>query len=93
MLVLVALVFWPYTQQFISDLAAPPQEQLLGTVERINYTGGYATHSLVDVGGHTLLLEGAVELKRNMLVQKRVTWPDRQLCVVGTQRCYEIVNR
>lgn len=90
---LALLVAWPYTRQFIPGLADPAKEQVLGTVQQVRFVGGLGTRTEVQVGGRTLLLRGAVEIDRQSLVLRRVTVLDEQLCVVGTQRCHEIVSR
>lgn len=87
------LAFWPYTKQYIPGLADPTQVQILGPVERVSFVGGVATRTQVEVGASVLLLRGPVEIGRGVPVERRVSVIDDQLCVVGTQRCHEILSR
>lgn len=87
------LAFWPYTKQYIPGLADPTQVQILGPVERVSFVGGFGTRTQVEVGTSVLLLPGPVEIGRGVPVERRVSVIDDRLCVVGTQRCHEILSR
>lgn len=86
------LVAWPYTKQYIPGLADPAQVQPLGLVTRVTYVGGFTTRTQVEVGPIVLLVRDAVELPQGVLVERRTSVIDDRLCVVGSERCHEIVS-
>lgn len=87
------LLFWPQVKQWIPGLADPPKVQVLGQVQRSSFVGGWGVRTQVEVETGSLLLRGSVEIERGALVERRVTALDEQLCVVGTNRCHEILSR
>lgn len=90
---LIALVFWPTTKQFIPGLADPPSIRPLGPVLQTRFVGGLAPRTEVSTQGKVLLLRGAVELDAGVAVERRTGVLDDELCVSGTTHCHEIVSR
>lgn len=92
-LVLALLAFWPAVRQHIPVLADAARVQILGPVQRVTYVGGLSTHTQVEAGSAVVLVSGAVELERGVVVERRVSEVADQLCVVGTDRCHAIRSR
>jgi hypothetical protein len=91
--VLALLACWPLTKQFIPGLADQQTVQYLGPVENVSFVGGFSTRTQVQVGSGVILLRGAVEIERGALVERRIDPLEENLCLVGTNRCHEIVSR
>lgn len=91
--ILAGLVFWPYTRQLIPALADPAKIQQLGPVIETRYIGGFGVRTEVRTAGITLLLRRAVEIEAGTVVERRSRVLEEELCISGSDRCYEIVSR
>lgn len=91
--ILIGLSFWPYTRQLIPGLADPAMIQPLGPVIEARYIGGFGVRTEIRTVGKTLLLRRAVELDVGTVVERRSRVLEDDLCITGTERCWEIVSR
>jgi hypothetical protein len=89
---LLLLIFWPLTKQFVPGLADPPQIYGLGTVQETNFIGGFFIRTQVKTELKTVLLRDAIEIDTGTRVERRVTTLDDYLCVVGGDACYKVVS-
>lgn len=91
--ILTALTSWPYTRQLIPGLADPAVIQPLGPVIETRYIGGFGVRTEIRTASRTLLLRRAVELDAGTVVERRSRVLEEELCITGTERCWEIVSR
>lgn len=91
LVVLVLLVFWPWTKQFVG-LEDPPKVEALGPVFDVAYVGGISPRTQVRTGSRTLLLYGAVEIVNGTAIERRTYTHKDLLCLVDSSRCFKIMS-
>jgi hypothetical protein len=91
--VILLLMFWPLTKQFIPGLADPPVITAMGKVQKVTFVGGFGTRTQVRTSTSTVLLRRAVELTVGADVERRSSAISEQLCLVGRDRCVDISSR
>lgn len=91
--ILVGMTFWTQTRQLIPSLADPPSIQVLGPVLQTRFIGGFDSDTEIRTATKTLLLHGAVEIDVGTAVERRITYFNDELCVVGTSRCRRVASR
>lgn len=92
-LVLLSLVFWPWTYRAINSIGVPAARQYIGTVQKITYVGGFGTHTQIDTETRTLLLRGVVILQKSDRLEERLGLMESDVCMVGTDQCWHLMGR
>ena len=91
-LMLLALICWPYTSALIRRVSHPPQAEYLGSVQSISFIGGLGSDTQVWTETRTFLLRGALHLKTGTPLQRRPGAIDDQVCVVDTELCHHLLS-
>jgi len=71
----------------------PSAREVLGKVQRVSFPGGTGSGTQVELPGKVLLLYRAVELDAGTEVERRRGPFSDQLCVVQTERCFDVASR
>jgi hypothetical protein len=91
--VLLLLLFWPWTKRVLLSMMDPPSVHAMGPVVETRFVGGLSYATQVRTSQEMVLIRGAVELKKGIEVERRVTGLENHLCVARTERCFEVLSR
>lgn len=94
---LILLLFTsPWTLDWIRGVgskARHAEREYLGVVQKITYVGGFGTNTQIEADSQTLLLRGAVELKKGARLERRESLFDIQVCELETGACWDLMGR
>lgn len=91
--VLLLLLFWPWTKRVLLSVMDPPVVKAIGPVMETRFIGGLGYATQVRTSQEMVLIRGAVEINQGTEVERRVTGLENQLCVARTERCFEVLSR
>lgn len=91
-LMLLALLFLPWTLRLINSIGAPAEREYLGTVQKITYVGGLGPDTQVDTESRTLLLSGPVVIQKGIPLERRIGRFDSDICIAKTDQCWHLMG-
>ncbi|GAB3493902.1 hypothetical protein GCM10027399_14320 [Curvibacter fontanus] len=91
-LIMLSLIFWPWTYRAINSIGVPAQRQYIGTVQKITYVGGFGANTQIDTESRTLLLNGVANLQKGERLEERLNLMDSDVCKVGTDQCWHLMG-
>lgn len=91
-LMLLALLFLPWTLRLINSIGVPAEREYLGTVQKISYVGGLGPDTQVDTESRTLLLRGAVVIQKGVPLEQRIGLFDSDVCIAKTDQCWHLMG-
>jgi hypothetical protein len=89
---MLALLFWPVTKQFIPGMEDPERRQALGAVQKVTYVGGFSRSTQIDTATGSYLLRGAILIRNGAQMEERSTYFGSVVCEVGTDVCAEMLS-
>lgn len=92
-LILLALLFWPWASRLIDSLWAPAEKEYLGTVQKITYVGGLGNHTQIDTETRTFLLRGPVLIDKDARLERRKGIFGSQVCDMDTGVCRDLIDQ
>ena len=92
-LMLLALLFLPWTMRVVNSLLAPAEKEYLGTVQKITYVGGLGNDTQIDTETRTFLLRGPVIINKGARLELRKGAFDSQVCDLVTGVCRALIGR
>lgn len=90
---LIGFVSFPWTIPILVRLESETTVERLGQVEQVSFLVGWSPMTQVRVGGKPILLHQPNEVPLGATVERRRNRVVEQLCIVETERCWDIASR
>ena len=88
-----ALLMLPWSWAGFQTIWAPATVEPWGAVESVRYVGGVTPRTQVSTADRTFLLHSVANIPKRALLEKRESFFYRQVCITGTDYCWELMGR
>lgn len=82
----------PWLYGWVNALGREGNGEYIGMVQTISYVGGLGPDTQVNTDVRTVLLRGAVILKKGDRLELRKGYLGSDVCLAGTDRCWRLMG-